>query len=116
MNVRRPLQLVVLATALVIPGVIVLAQDQGMPMMGQGMHGSMGQPMDQPMMGGCPMMGGMIGQDKQGMMGQGMMGSGMMQGGMGPGMMQGGMGPGMMQGGTGPGMNCRIWARYSGPG
>ena len=50
------------------------------------------------------MMGGMIGQDKQGMMGQGMMGSGMMQGGMGPGMMQGGMGPGMMQGGTGPGM------------
>ena len=91
MSVRRTLQLVVLVTALVIPGAIVLAQDQGqqMPMMGQGMHGSMGQPMDQPMMGGCPMMGGMIGQDKQGMMGQGMMGSGMMQGGMGPGMMQG---------------------------
>ena len=99
MNVRRPLQLVVLVTALVIPGVIVLAQDQGqqMPRMGQGMHGSMGQPMDQPMMGGCPMMGGMIGQGKQGMMGQGMMGPGMMQGGTGPGMMQGGTGPGMMQ-------------------
>ena len=39
------------------------------------------------------MMGGMIGQDKQGMMGQGMMEQGM----MGPGMMQGGTGPGMMQ-------------------
>ena len=94
MSVRRTLQLVVLVTALVIPGAIVLAQDQGqqMPMMGQGMHGSMGQQTDQPMMGGCPMMGGMMGQGKQGMMGQGMMGSGMMQGGMGPGMMQGGMG------------------------
>ena len=68
MNVRRPLQLVVLVTALVIPGAIVLAQDQGqqMPMMGQGMHGSMGQPMDQPMMGGCPMMGGMMGQGQTG--------------------------------------------------
>ena len=102
MSVSRTLQLVVLVTALVIPGAIVLAQDQGqqMPMMGQGMHGSMGQQTDQPMMGGCPMMGGMMGQGKQGMMGQGMMGSGMMQGGMGrhdarrmgPGMMQGGMG------------------------
>ena len=38
------------------------------------------------MMGGCPMMGNMMGQDMQGM------GPGMMQGGMGPGMMQGGMG------------------------
>ncbi len=110
MNVRRPLQLVVLVTAPVIPGAIVLAQDQGqqMPMMGQGMHGSMGQQMDQPMMGGCPMMGGMMGEGKQGMMGQRMIGSGMMQGGMGQGMMQGDMGPGMMQGGMGALFGSRV--------
>ena len=110
MSVRRTLQLFVLVTALVIPGATVLAQDQGqqMPMMGQGMHGSMGQQTDQPMMGGCPMMGGMMGQGKQGMMGQGMMGPGMMQGGMGPGMMQGGMGPGMMQGGMGALFGSRV--------
>ena len=54
------------------------------------------------------MMGGMIGQDKQGVMGQRMMGSGMMQGGMGPGMMQGGMGSGMMQGGMGALFGSRV--------
>jgi hypothetical protein len=51
-------------------------------------HGEAGQQADQtgqPMMGGCPMMGSMKGQGKQGMMGKGMMGPGMMQGGMGPG-------------------------------
>jgi hypothetical protein len=38
------------------------------------------------MMGGCPMMGGMMGQGKGGTMGSGMMGPGMMQGSMAPGM------------------------------
>jgi hypothetical protein len=73
----------------------------GQGMMGQGMMGSgqPGQQTGQQMMGGCPMMGGMMGQGKQGMMGQGGMGPGMMHGSMGPGMMQSGMGPGMMQGG-----------------
>jgi hypothetical protein len=96
MNVRRPLQLGVLLTALVPLGAMALAQEQGqqVPMMGQGMHDTMGQQTDQPMMGSCPMMG----QGKQGMVGQGM-GPGMMHGSMGPGMMQGGMGPGVMQGG-----------------
>jgi len=77
MNVRRPLQLGVLLTALVPLGAMALAQeqDQQMPMMGQGMHGTMGQQTDQPMIGGCPMMG----QGKQGMMGQSM-GPGMMHG------------------------------------
>jgi hypothetical protein len=54
-------------------------------MMGQGAQGQgmmdSGQT-GQQMMGGCPMMGGMMGQGK----------GGMMQGGMGPGMMQGGKG------------------------
>jgi hypothetical protein len=45
-----------------------------------------GQQTGQQMMGGCPMMGGMMGQGKGGMMGSGMMGPGMMQGGMAPGM------------------------------
>ena len=80
MNLRRPIQLGLLLTALVVPGAIAIAQeqDQQMPTKGQGTMGP-------------------------GMM-QGGMGPGMMQGGMGPGMMQGGMGPGMMQGGMGPGM------------
>ena len=85
MNVRRPMQFGVLLTALVPLGAMALAQEQGqqVPMMGQGMHGTMGQQTDQPMMGSCPMMG----QSKQGMVGRG----------MGPGMMHGGMGPGMVQ-------------------
>ena len=97
MNVRRPMQFGVLLTALVPLGAMALAQEQGqqVPMMGQGMHGTMGQQTDQPMMGSCPMMG----QSKQGMVGRGM-GPGMMHGGMGPGMVQeGGMAPGVMQGG-----------------
>ena len=86
------MQFGVLLTALVPLGAMALAQEQGqqVPMMGQGMHGTMGQQTDQPMMGGCPMMGSMMGQ-RGGMMGQGM-GPGSMHGGMGPGMMQGGMG------------------------
>jgi hypothetical protein len=105
MNVRRPLQLGVLLTALAPLGAMALAQeqDQQMPMMGQGMHGTMGQQTDQPMIGGCPM----IGQGKQGMMGQSM-GPSMMHGGMGPGMMQGSMGPGVMQGGMGALFGSRV--------
>ena len=123
MNLRRSIQLGVPLIALVATGSLALAQEQsqqappadhsahhgqtdqqtgqqmmgGGPMMGgmmgQGMMGSdqTGQQKGQQMMGGCPMMGGMMGQGKQGMMGQGMMGPGMMQGGM----MQGGMVPGM---------------------
>jgi hypothetical protein len=68
MNLRRPIQLGLLLTALVVPGAVAIAQeqDQQMPTKGQGTMGP-------------------------GMM-QGGMGPGMMQGGMGPGMMQGGMG------------------------
>ena len=106
MNLRKSIPLGVLIT-LAVPGAMALAQEQGqeMPMMDQGMHGTTGQQMDQ---GGCPMMGGMTGQGKQGMMGQGTMGPGMMQGGMGQGMMQGGMGPGMMQGGMGALFGSRV--------
>ena len=88
MNLRRPIQLGLLV-ALAVTGSMTLAQEQGqqMPMMGQGMHhGETGQQTGQLMMGGCPMMGGTIGQGMQGMMGAGMMSSGMMQGGMGPSM------------------------------
>ena len=108
MNLRRPIQLAMLLSALAVPG--ALAQEQGqqqMPMMGHGMHGPMGQQTGQQMMGGCPMMGSMMGQGKGGMM-QGGMGPAMMQGGMGPGMMQGGMGPGMMQGGMGAMFGSRV--------
>jgi hypothetical protein len=84
MNLRRPIQLGLLLTALVVPGAIAIAQeqDQQMPMTGQGTMGP-----------------GML---------QGGMGPGMMQGGMGPGMMQGGMGPGMMQGGMGALFGSRV--------
>jgi hypothetical protein len=84
MNLRRPIQLAMLLTALAVPGSMAIAQEQGqqMPMMGQGTMGP-------------------------GMM-QGGMGPGMMQGGMGPGMMQGGMGPGMMQGGMGALFGSRV--------
>jgi hypothetical protein len=102
-----------LLTALAVTG--ALAQEQGqqqMPMMGQGMHGTMGQQTGQEMMGGCPMMGGMMGQGMQNMMGQQpMAGCPMMGGMMGQGkggMMQGGMGPGMMQSGMGGMFGSRV--------
>jgi hypothetical protein len=99
MNVLRSLRLGVLLTALVVTGAMARAQEQGqqVPIMGQGMHGPMGQQTDQSMMGGCPMMG--LG--KQDIMGQGTMRPGLMQGSMGPGSMHGGTGPGMMQSGMG---------------
>ena len=98
MNVLGSLRLGVLLTALVVTGAMALAQEQG-----QRMHGTMGQQTDQPMIGGCPMMG----QGKQGMMGQSM-GPGMMHGGTGPGMMQGSMGPGVMQGAMGALFGSRV--------
>ena len=88
MNVLGSLRLGVLLTAFVPLGAMALAQEQGqqVPMMGQGMHGTMGQQTDQPMMEGCPMMGSKMGQRG------GTMGPGMMQGSMGPGSIHGGMG------------------------
>ena len=55
----RSLRLGVLLIALAVTGAMALAQeqDQQMPIVGQGMHGTMGQQTDQSMMGGCPMMG-----------------------------------------------------------
>ena len=91
MNLRKPIQLGLLLTALVVPGAIALAQEQSQQEPAtdhSAHHGETGQQTDQtsqPAMGGCPMMGNMKGQGKQGMMGKGMMGAGMMQGGMGPG-------------------------------
>ena len=105
-NVLRSLRLGVLLTALVVTGAMARAQEQGqqVPIMGQGMHGTMGQQTDQSMMGGCPMMGLMAG--KQDMMGQGTMR---------PGTMQGSMGPGSMHGGDGSRHDAgRRWARCSG--
>ena len=62
MNVRGSLQLGVLLTALVVTGAMALAQEQGQQCNdGQGMHGTMGQQTDQPMMEGCPMMGSKMG-------------------------------------------------------
>jgi hypothetical protein len=80
--------MVVLLTGLVT-GSVALAQEQSQQESAtdhSAHHGETGQQTDQtgqPMMGGCPMMGSMKGQGKQGMMGKGMMGAGMMQGGMG---------------------------------
>ena len=90
MNLRRPIQLGLLI-AFAIMGSVALAQEQSQqePTTDHSAHhGETGQQTDQtgqPMMGGCPMMGSMMGRGKQGMMGKGMMKSGMMQGDMGPG-------------------------------
>lgn len=88
MSLRRPIQLGLLI-AFAIMGSVALAQEQSQqePTTDHSAHhDETGQQTDQtgqPMMGGCPMMGSMMGQGKQGMMGKGMMGAGMMQGGMG---------------------------------
>jgi hypothetical protein len=93
MNLRRSMHLGVPLIALVLTGSMALAQEQSQqaPTADHSAHHGatdqqtdqqMGQQTGQQMMGGCPMMGGMMGQGK----------GGMMQGGMGPGMMQGGMG------------------------
>ena len=84
MNLRRPIQLgLLIAFAM---GSVALAQEQSQqdPTTDHSAHhGEAGQQTDQTSqrgMGGCPMMGSMKGQGKQGMMGKGMMGAGMMQG------------------------------------
>ena len=89
MNLRRAKRLTVPLIALAAMGSVALAQApaQQTPTDHTAHHGTTGQPTEQPSMGGCPMMGRMMGQSKQGMRGPGMMQGGMMQGDM----MQGGM-------------------------
>lgn len=92
---RNFIQLGLPLIAFAVMGSIALAQEQSQqaPITDHSAHHDQtGEQTEQPPMGGSPMMGGMMGQSKQGMMGQRMMGPGMMQGGMGPGTMQGGMG------------------------
>jgi hypothetical protein len=88
MQLHRPIQLGVLLIAYAVMGSVALAQEPGQqaPADQSAHHGQTGQQAGQQMMGGCPMMGGMMGQGKGGMMGSGMMGPDMMQGGMAPGM------------------------------
>ncbi|HET7851813.1 MAG TPA: hypothetical protein VFK91_03590, partial [Methyloceanibacter sp.] len=99
MNSRGSIGYGIFAAALLASS-MALAQAPGEPADHSAHHP--GQQAEQPtpqtppnrqMMGGCPMMEGMMGQGKQGMMSSGMMGSGMMGSGMmGSAKAQGGMG------------------------
>jgi len=90
MNSRRSIGYGIFAAAALLASSMALAQAPGEPADHSAHHP--GQQAEQPtpqtqpnrqMMGGCPMMEGMMGQGKQGMMGSGMMGSAKTQGGMG---------------------------------
>ena len=129
MSVPRSISLGVLLTALMVPGAMVLAQEQGQQEKTDhsAHHGQTDQQAGQQMQGGGPMMGGMMG---QGMMGSGqtgqqtgqqrqplmgdcpMMGGMMGQGKLGM-MGQGVMGPSPMQGGMGSGMDGLFGSRVT---
>jgi hypothetical protein len=81
MNLRRPTRLAVPLVALATMGSVALAQAPSQqPTDHTAHHGATAQPTEQPAMGGCPMMGGMMGQSKQGMKTPGMMQGDMRQG------------------------------------
>jgi len=84
MNLRRPMRLTVPLIGLTAMGSVALAQAPAQQTQTDHTihHDTTDQPTEQTSMGGCPMMGRMMGQSKQGMRGPGMMQGRMMQGDM----------------------------------